>query len=307
MSSLKRFGGWFQPAQCQSHLFALMKSETALMRETALITGASSGIGLHLAKEFAKRKHPLVLVAPVASELDAIATELKAVGAISVRTIAKDLTQREAPQEIFDELSRERIYVDVLVNNAGSAHRGKFWEIPITDDILILRLNIEAVLRLTKLFLPGMIKQRRGRILNVASVAGFEPGPRMAVYHASKAFVLSFTEALATELADTGVTATALCPGPTDTDFFEKSGTVGTRLFQKTNVMAPQDVAKAGYEALMAGERVAVPGVANKIIAFSRRLLPEATLAKMTERIYVDTTDRTHERGHEELKAAHGR
>src|SRR5438067_5542491 len=284
-----------------------MKSETALIRETALITGASSGIGLHLAKEFAKRKHPLVLVAPVASELQAIATELKAVGAISVKTIAKDLAQPEAPQEIFDELSRERIYVDVLVNNAGAAHRGKFWEIPITDDILILRLNIEAVLRLTKLFLPSMLEQRRGRILNVASVAGFEPGPLLAVYHASKAFVLSFSEALATELADTGVTASALCPGPTDTDFLEKSGTLGIRLFQKANVMAPQHVAKAGYQALMAGERVAVPGVANKIIAFSRRLLPEATLAKMTERIYVDTTDRTHERGHEELKAAHGR
>ena len=306
MSSLKRFGGWFQPAQCQSHLFALMKSETALMRETALITGASSGIGLHLAKEFAKRKHPLVLVAPVASELDAIATELKAAGAILVKTIAKDLAQPEAPQEIFDELSRERIYVDVLVNNAGAAHRGKVWEIPITDDILILRLNIEAVLRLTKLFLPSMLEQRRGRILNVASVAGFEPGPLLAVYHASKAFVLSFSEALATELADTSVTASALCPGPTDTDFFEKSGMVGARLFQRGNLMAPQDVAKAGYEGLMAGDRVVVPGVANKIIVFSRRLLPEATLAKMTEKLYVDTSSRTRERGDREVKAAAG-
>ena len=169
---------------------------------------------MHLAKEFAKRKHPLVLVAPVESELHAIASELRTARAILVKTIAKDLAQPDAPREIFDELSRERIYVDVLVNNAGSAHRGKFWEIPITDDILILRLNIEAVLRLTKLFLPAMIEQRRGRILNVASVAGFEPGPLLAVYHASKAFVLSFSEALATELADTGVTATALCPGP---------------------------------------------------------------------------------------------
>ena len=274
------------------------------MRETALITGASSGIGLHLAKEFAKRKHPLVLVAPVASELDAIATELKAAGAILVKTIAKDLAQPDAPREIFDELSRERIYVDVLVNNAGSAHRGKFWEIPITDDILILRLNIEAVLRLTKLFLPGMLKQRRGRILNVASVAGFEPGPLLAIYHASKAFVLSFSEALATELADTGVTASALCPGPTDTDFFEKSGLLSARLFQRGNLMAPQDVAKAGYEGLMAGDRVVVPGVANKIIVFSRRLLPEATLAKMTEKLYVDTSARTRERGERELKAA---
>ena len=276
------------------------------MTETALITGASSGIGLHLAKEFAKRKHPLVLVAPVASELDAIATELKAAGAILVKTIAKDLAQSEAPQEIFDELSRERIYVDILVNNAGSAHRGKVWEIPITDDILILRLNIEAVLRLTKLFLPGMLEQRRGRILNVASVAGFEPGPLLAIYHASKAFVLSFSEALATELADTGVTASALCPGPTDTDFFEKSGMLSARLFQRGNLMAPQDVAKAGYEGLMAGDRVVVPGVANKIIVFSRRLLPEATLAKMTEKLYVDTSSRTRERGDREVKAAAG-
>jgi len=249
----------------------------------------------------------MVLVAPVAAELQEIASELKTTGAPSVRTIAKNLEKSDSPQEIFEELARDLIYIDILVNNAGSAHRGQFWEIDIEDDISVVRLNIEAVLRLTKLFLSAMIERRRGRILNVASVAGFEPGPRMAVYHASKAFVLSFTEALATELADTGVTATALCPGPTDTDFFEKSGMVGARLFQKTNVMAPQDVAKAGYEALMAGERVAVPGVANKIIAFSRRLLPEATLAKMTEKLYVDTTDRTRERGDKERKAAHGR
>src|SRR5438093_7984516 len=185
MSSLKRFGGWFQPAQCQSHLFALMKSQTALMRETALITGASSGIGLYLAKEFAKRKHPLVLVAPVASELDAIATELKAAGAILVKTIAKDLAQPEAPQEIFDELCYDRIYVDILVNNAGFSHRGKSWEISIEHDISMLRLNIEAVLRLTKLFLPPMIGSRHGRVLNGPSVAGIEAGPSFAVSHAS--------------------------------------------------------------------------------------------------------------------------
>jgi uncharacterized protein len=284
-----------------------MKSETASVMETALITGASSGIGLHLAKEFARHGHPLVLVAPVASELQEIAVELKAAGAVLVRTIAKDLEKPEAPQEILAELARDRLYVDILVNNAGSAHRGKFWEIPIEDDMSILRLNVEALLRLTKLFLPAMIKQHRGRVLNVASVAGFEPGPLLAVYHASKAFVLSFTEALATELENTGVIATALCPGPTDTDFFEKSGMLRARLFQRANVMAPQDVAKAGYEGLMAGERIVVPGVANKIIVFSRRLLPEATLAKMTEKLYIDTSDRTRERGDMELKAGQGR
>jgi uncharacterized protein len=281
-----------------------MKSETAVITETALITGASSGIGLHLAKEFARHKHPLVLVDPVAAEFKDIASELKITGAPSVRTIAKNLEEAGASREIFEELAADLIYIDIVVNNAGSAQRGKFWEIDIEDDMSALRLNIDAVLRLTKLFLPAMIEHRRGRILNVASVAGFEPGPLMAVYHASKAFVLSFTEALATELADTGITATALCPGPTDTDFLEKSGIVGARLFQKTSVIAPEHVAKAGYEALMAGDRVAVPGVANKIIAFSRRLLPEATLAKMTEKFYVNTTDRIPEHGDEELKAA---
>ena len=203
-------------------------------------------------------------------------------------------------------MSYERIYIDILVNNAGFSQRGKFWEIPIEHEISMLRLNIEAVLRLTKLFLPLMLRRHHGRVLNVASVAGFEPGPLFAVYHASKAFVLSLSEALATELEGTGVTATALCPGPTDTDLFERSGTLSARMFQKVNLMAPQDVAKAGYEGLMAGERVVVPGVANKIIVFSRRLLPEATLAKMTEKLYVDTPDRTRKRGDKEVKTAQG-
>jgi uncharacterized protein len=293
-------------ASKQSPLNA-MKSETAVITETALITGASGGIGLHLAKEFARHRHPLVLVAAAAADLKDIASELKIAGAPSVRTIAKNLEGPDASREIFEELAADLIYIDILINNAGSAHRGKFWEIDIDDDMSALQLNIDAVLRLTKLFLPAMIKHHRGRILNVASVAGFEPGPLMAVYHASKAFVLSFTEALATELADTGVTATALCPGPTDTDFLENSGIVGARLFQKTSVIAPEHVAKAGYEALMAGDRVAVPGVANKIIAFSRRLLPEATLAKMTEKFYANTTDRTPEHGDGGLKASQSR
>jgi short-subunit dehydrogenase len=281
-----------------------MKSETASVKETVLITGSTSGIGLHLAKEFARRRHPLVLVAPVESDLEKVASELKTAGAVSVRIVAKDLEKSTAPQEIFDELSYDRIYVDILVNNAGFGHRGKFWEIPIEHDISMLRLNVEAVLRLTKLFLPPMIGRRQGRVLNVASVAGFEAGPLLAVYHASKAFVLSLTEALATELADTGVTSTALCPGPTDSDLFEKSGIASARMFQKANLMAPQDVAKAGYEGVMAGDRIVVPGVANKIIVFSRRLLPEAAMAKMNEKLYADTSDRTRKRGAKELQAA---
>src|SRR2546430_1358957 len=176
-----------------------MKTETASVKETVLITGSTSGIGLHLAKEFASRRHPLVLVAPVESELQKVASELKTGGAVSVRIIAKDLEKSKGPQEIFDELSYDRIYVDILVNNAGFSHRGKFWEIPIEHDISMLRLNIEADLRLTKLFMPPMAGRRHGRVLNVASVAGFERGPRLAVYPACKAFVLSLTEPLGAE------------------------------------------------------------------------------------------------------------
>src|SRR5207237_1481032 len=129
--------------------------------------------------------------------------------------------------------------------------RGKFWENPAERDIAMIRLNVEAVVRLTRLFLPPMLQRQHGRILNTASIAGFEPGPNLAVYHATKAFVLSLSESLATELQDTGVTLTALCPGATDTDFFEKADMVNTRIFQKGNVMAPRDVAEAAYKAAM--------------------------------------------------------
>jgi short-subunit dehydrogenase len=165
---------------------------------------------------------------------------------------------------------------------------------------------VEAVLRLTKLFVPSMIRRGRGRILNVASVAGFEPGPLFAVYHASKAFVLSWSEALATELEDTGVTLTALCPGPTDTDFFSKADMVGTRAFQKANLMAPQPVAVAGYEGLMNSERVVVPGVVNKIAVFSRRFLPKETQSRIHEKLYqqVDPEDQTRRPHEKEMEVA---
>ena len=274
--------------------------------ETALITGATSGIGFHLAHEFAKHGHPLVLVAPVESELADVAATFQKDHGVSVRFIAKDLEQPDAAQEIFDELERDGVRIDILVNNAGHGHKGKFWEIPLERHLSIVRLNVEALLRLTTLFLQPMIARRSGRILNVASVAGFEPGPLLAVYHASKAFVLSLSESLATELADIGVTLTALCPGPTDTDFFPKADMMDTVAFQKANLMAPQPVAEAGYAAMMDGERIIVPGAANKAMVFSRRFLPKAAQAKMSEKLYedVDPEDRTRERGDKEEEAA---
>ena len=274
--------------------------------ETALITGASSGIGLHLAREFAKHQHPLVLVAPIESELQQVASQLNNEFGVTVGVIAKDLERPEAARAIFDRLLNDRIDIDILVNNAGHGQKGKFWEVPIERDLSILRLNLEAVLRLTKLFLPPMLRRGRGRILNVASVAGFEPGPLLAVYHASKAFVLSWSEALAQELSETAVTLTALCPGPTDTDFFEKADMIETRAFQKANVMPPQDVAEAGYKGLMEGERIVVPGAANKALVFSRRFLPETAQAKMHEKLYedVEPEDRKREPHEIETEAA---
>lgn len=270
---------------------------------TTLITGASSGIGLHLAHEFAKHGHPLVLVAPVESELQKIAEEFRSKNSVDVRVIAKDLREESAAQEIYDEV-QNGAPIEILVNNAGHGQRGKFWEIPIETDISMLELNILAYLRLTKLFLPMLVSRGHGRILNTASVAAFEPGPMQAVYHATKAFVLSWSEALATELDETGVTVTALCPGPTDTDFFEKADAENTRAVQMA--MAPQDVAKTGYEALMAGKRVVVAGAINKAMVFSRHITPVAAQAKMNEKMYeeIPTEDQKVQRGDKEMAAA---
>jgi short-subunit dehydrogenase len=274
--------------------------------ECALITGASSGIGLHLAREFASHGHRLVLVAPVESELRSVAAQLIQSYAVDVRVVAKDLERAESAQEIFDELERDGVAVDILVNNAGHGFRGKAWELTIHQDISMVRLNVEAVLRLTKLFLPPMLARQHGRILNTASIAGFEPGPMLAVYHASKAFVLSWSEALAIELEECGVTVTALCPGATDTDFFPKADMLATRAFQGENVMAPQDVAKAGYEALMKGEMFVVPGGMNKTLVAARRVLSEEAQGKMNRKFYenVPLEDRKRERGDLEREAA---
>ncbi len=271
---------------------------------TALITGASSGIGLHLAGEFAAHGHPLVLVAPVAEELQGAADDLSAKHGVPVRGIARDLREPDAAAEIAAELANEPI--GILVNNAGHGQKGRAWEIPIEDDLSMIHLNVEAVVRLIKCFVPAMVARGSGRVLNTASVAGFEPGPNYATYSSTKAFVLSYSEALATELAGTGVTVTALCPGPTDTDFFEKADMLRTRAFQQANLMAPQDVARAAYAALMAGDRVIVPGLANKAMVFSRRFLPESAQAKMNEILTSDAPEsaQKRERGARESEAS---
>lgn len=266
---------------------------------TALITGCTSGIGLHLAHQFAKHGHPLVLVAPAEDELQQVRAELSSVYGVSIEICPCDLEDLENVDGLFDFLSERRISVDILVNNAGHGYRGNAWEIPLEKDLSMIRLNVEAVVRLTKHLLPAMVERNTGRILNTASVAGFEPGPLVAVYHATKAFILSWSEALAVELENSAVTVTALCPGPTDTDFFQKAGMENTVAFQKANVMSPQEVAEAGYEGMMKGEMVVVPGLSNKALVQGRRVLSERAQAKLNEKMYqeVDEEDRVRSRG----------
>lgn len=267
-----------------------------------LITGASSGIGYHLAQEFAAHGHSLVLVAPDEEELQSIADEISNEHGVPIDVIAVDLRDPGSIERIEETADQS---IEILVNNAGHGKRGNAWEISLEDDISMVKLNIVAVLRLTNLFLPTMVARGAGRILNTASVAGFEPGPGYAVHSATKAFVLHYSESLATELKDTGVTVTALCPGPTDTDFFLKADMLETRSFQQANLMAPQDVAKAGYAAAMRGDRVIVPGAANKAMVFMRRLIPESLQAKLNEVLTSDAPPekQTRERGDKEARA----
>lgn len=271
--------------------------------ETTLITGASSGIGLELAREFARRGHPLILVAPVEAELEDIAAKFEREYGVDVDYFAVDLTEEGAIDDMVEQLESDDTEIEILVNNAGFGQKGKFWEVPVETLVNMLRLNAEAVMRLTHAFLPIFIERGHGRILNTASVAGFEAGPMMAVYHATKAFVLSLSEALSVELKDTGVTLTALCPGPVDTDFFPKAEMVETTAFQKAKVMAPQEVAKIGVDALFAGDALIIPGAANKAMIFSRRFMTEGAQAKMNEKMYEDVAPEDHKREPGEIAA----
>lgn len=271
---------------------------------TVLVTGASKGIGREIAREFARRGYDLAIVAHDPVELEAAAAEFRRDHGVDVRCFARDLAQADEIVALHEELGE--LPIEILCNNAGLGQRGRFWEIPLERDLEILHVNVEAVLRLTKLFLPPMLERGHGRILNTASIAGFEPGPLLAVYHASKAFVLSLTEALATELEATNITVTALCPGPVDTDFFTKADMIDTKVFQKGNVMGPREVAAAAVEAALNGERIVVPGAMNKAMVAARRVTPIGGQAKLNEKYYEDAglDQRKRERGDVEREEA---
>lgn len=240
---------------------------------TVLITGASVGIGAALAKVFAENGHDLVLVARNQSQLESVAAECAASGKIRARVIAKDLSAPGAAAEIFDELAREGVEVSDLVNNAGFGTHGPFADTDLDTDLRLLQVNIVALTALTRLFLPGMISRGTGRIMNVASTAGFLPGPLMATYYASKAYVVNFSQAIAQEVAGKGVTVTALCPGPVATEFQKRAGVQGSRLF-KGGGMDAREVALAGYGGMMRGRRIVVPGLSNKLAAGTVGFLP---------------------------------
>src|SRR5271169_2354791 len=240
---------------------------------TTLITGASGGIGYELAKLFARDHHNLVLVARSTDKLAQVATELQAHG-ITVKTVALDLAQPPAPKFLFDQLQREGIAIDILINNAGFGAFGEFAQMPEEEIRGQIDLNITALTTLTRLFLPPMVQRRSGRIMNVASTAGFQPGPLMAVYYATKAYVISFSEAIANELHATGVTVTCFCPGATHTGFAQRAGTEKSRLFKQLGAMSAEKVALDGYRAVMEGRSLAISGVHNWAVAQSTRFAP---------------------------------
>ncbi len=249
-------------------------------KETVLITGASNGIGYELAREFARHGHDLVIVASIEPELLDAARRLTADYGVTVKPITEDLRREAAADDIFAQVAASGLSVQILVNNAGIGRRGRFWETSLEDDISMIRLNVEAGVRLTKRFLPSMLLNHRGRILNAASVAGFEPGPMLALYLATKAFMLSWSESLATELQDTGVTLTVLCPGPEDAEFIDNASGLSAPLFHDGAFVAPQEIAVTAYRALMDGERKVTPRVLNRGVVLDIPFLSEVVLAK---------------------------
>ena len=258
-------------------------------KKTALITGGSTGIGFELARQFAAHGHDLVLAARNADQLEAAAGKIEGKYGVSVKTLSIDLVDGDAPQRLFDSLTGDGVQVDFLVNNAGFGLGGEFVDTDINRELDMIQVNCSALIHLTKLFLPAMVKRKEGKIMNVASTAAFQAGPGHSIYYASKAFVLSFSEAIAEELHRTGITVTALCPGPTESNFAERAGPNKSRLFTQAKVATAEEVAKFGYQALMKGQRVAIPGMQNKLMIQAERFVPRILVNKIAHRMQDQT------------------
>lgn len=251
------------------------------MEKRTLITGATSGIGLEMARLMASKGHDLVLVARRKEKLEALKKELEHGYDVSVDIFVKDLAETGASLEVFNFTVRNNIHVDILINNAGFGDYGKFYYRDLEKQSRMIKVNIVALMELTHLYLPEMLTDSKGRIMNVASVAGFQPGPLMSVYYASKAFVLSFTEALSVELRGSGVRVTALCPGPTVTDFGRVAEFRRSEKLKNLKGHSAQEVAEYGIRALFANKVIAIPGKLNKTLVLMAKLMPRSLVRRL--------------------------
>ncbi len=252
--------------------------------KTALITGASSGIGLALAEEFAKGGYHLVLAARSVDKMQTLADTLQQRYGVSVTVLGADLQTSEGAAKLHADIKARDITLSALANNAGYGTFGEFKDSPLESALAMMQLNMTTVVVLTKLFLPDLIATR-GKILNTASTAAFQPGPYMAVYYATKAFVLSFSEAIAAELESSGVTVTALCPGPTASGFQDKADLHASALVKGKKLPGSAEVAAAGYRAMLRGQRVYIPGWMNWAMAQSIRFTPRNVVTALVKHL----------------------
>lgn len=250
----------------------------------AFITGATSGIGYHLAKKFAEDGYNLIILARNQNELDKRASEFKQQYNIEVLTLAKDLFNTQNAFDAYDEVRSKGIEINVLVNDAGQGQYGEFAETDIHRELEIIQLNISSVVVLTKLFLKDMISRGEGKILNLSSIASKTPGPFQSVYHGTKAFIQSFTEAIRNEVKDKGITVTALLPGATNTDFFNKAEMQDAKIVREGKLADPEKVAQDGYDALMSGDDKVISGFKNKMQVAMSNVTPDAAVAEMVHK-----------------------
>ncbi len=255
------------------------------MKKTALITGASGGIGLELAKIHASKGDNLVLIARNDTKLQELKTDLEKQYQVDVFIIIKDLSLPNAAHEVYDEVDQKGIQIDFLINNAGFGDFGLFYETEWEKEHRMIELNITTLAQFTKLYLKEMIKRNSGKIMNVASTAAFQPGPTMAVYYATKAFVLHFTEAIANEVSGSNVTITAFCPGATATGFQSVAAMEESKLVKGKKLPSSGVVAAYGYKAMMKGKTVAIHGFMNRIMATSVRFMPRKVVTTITRSV----------------------
>lgn len=259
------------------------------MKKAALITGASDGIGLELAKIHASKGDDLVLVARTLSKLNELKRQLESEFGIQVHTMQKDLSVPNAAREVYDEVAKKNISIQYLINNAGFGDFGFFHESDWEKQAQMINLNIMALTQFTKLYLEDMIRQGGGKIMNVASTAAFQPGPMMAVYFATKAYVLHFSEAINNEVKENGISVTALCPGPTESGFKAGAEMEESRLMKGKKLPSSKEVADFGYHKMMQGKAVAIHGLKNFILSNSVRFAPRSLSVKIARSVIKDS------------------